>query len=136
MLATIKSINYLSFFELRPFTATATLKWYAAAFGMLIIAGIAIGLFQYLTKTDKLRERLLLKYFRFFAVVGSVGAILVWLRYERVQVLAGRFMLAAWVIAAAYWLYAIINYQIKVMPQARKQAEERRLLQKYLPRKK
>ncbi len=136
MLEILKSINYISFFELRPFTPTATLKWYAAIFGLFIIIGIGIKLYQYAVKTDKFWDKLLQKYFSFFSIIGSVGAILVVLRYERVQLFAARFILIAWIISAAYWLYTIIRYQIKTLPQAKKQAEEKRLLQKYLPKRK
>lgn len=131
-----KSINYASFFELRPFTPTATLKWYAGIFGLFILIGLCIKVYQYVIKTDKFWDKLLQKYFSFFAIIGSIGGALVWLRYERVQLFAARYVLIAWIIAGAYWLYTIIMYQIKILPQAKKQAEEKKLLQKYLPKRK
>lgn len=136
MLEYLQSINYLSFFELRPYTAVAVLKWYAGIFGLLIVIALVIKIYQFTVKSDKFWDKLLDRYFYFFALVGSIGGALVWLRYERVQLFAGRFMLVAWIIAAAYWLYTVIMYQIRILPQAKKQSEEKRMLQKYLPRKK
>jgi hypothetical protein len=50
--------------------------------------------------------------------------------------LSARFWSIAWIIGFGVWFYFILKYQLRVVPMARKQAEERKMFNKYLPKKK
>jgi magnesium-transporting ATPase (P-type) len=136
MLNPLQLINPTYLFELRPYTQTANLKYAIFFFALLIIIGIAIKIYKEVRPLEKFQAKLLEKYFYLLTVMGAIGVAMVWLRYERVQILSARFWAIVWLVAVLIWLYPITKYHLKVVPQAKKQAEEKKLFQKYLPRKK
>lgn len=123
-------------FELRPFTAPGTIKAMMVFFALLVVIGIALKLYKETQRLEKYRGSLLEKLSSFFISLGVIGIGLSWLRYERVQILSARFWLIGWLILAGCWLYPIIKYWLKIVPQARKRSEEHKLYNKYLPGKK
>lgn len=135
MYSPLKFFNPPYLFELRPYTYPNTLKLMLAFFVLMIVIGLGLKIWQKIKKLEKYQTKLLQKYFSFLVVLGALGVLLTWLRYERVHILAGRFWLALWLLIATIWLYKIVHYQIKVVPQAQKQAEQRKMFQKYLPKK-
>lgn len=135
MFSPSKFFNPPYLFELRPYTYPSTIKLMLIFFVLMAIAGIALKIWQKMEKMEKYRNKLLQKYFSFLTIMSVWGFLITWLRYERVHILSGRFWLAIWLTASGWWLYTIIKYQLKVVPQAQKQAENRKMFQKYLPKK-
>lgn len=122
-------------FEYRPFTTNSTIKIMAIFFIAFIIFGIALKIYQRTKKLEKYQEKLLEKFISFFSVLGFLGLIITWTRYERVLLFSSRYWLIVWLITLLIWLYPIIKYWVKVVPEARKHTEEKKLFQKYLPKK-
>lgn len=132
----IKFFQPAYLFELRPFTSPSTIKMMMIFFALLVIIGIGVKIYQSTRQLEKFQTKLLEKLISFFIVLGVLGILLTWLRYERVQILSARFWLIAWLITLAIWLYPIIKYWTKVVPEAKKRHEEKKMFQKYLPKKK
>lgn len=124
-------------FDFRPFTTARTIQIMIVFFAVLVLIGIAIKIYK-ATKKDleKFQSKLLEKIITFFLTLGAIGLGLTWLRYERVLILSARFWLIVWLIIMIVWLYPILKYRFKVVPEAKKHSEEKKLFQKYLPNKK
>lgn len=105
-------------------------------FVIFCVAGIVIKVVQKIKKMESFEGKLLHKYFSCFLVMGLVGLLLTWLRYETAYILASRVWLLIWLIVLLIWLVMIVKYQYKVVPLAKKQLEEKKIFSKYLPKKK
>jgi beta-lactamase regulating signal transducer with metallopeptidase domain len=68
--------------------------------------------------------------------MGLWGLIITFTRFEYVNFFGARFWQIIWLIVFIAGIYPIIKYQIKVVPEAKKRANERRAFTKYLPKKK
>lgn len=123
-------------FELRPYTYPQTIKAMLIFFGLMIVVGVGLKIYKETKKLEKFQNKLLERYFSLLTTMGIIGVLIVWLRFERVNLLASRFWLLIWVIILLIWLYPILKYQLVVAPVAQKRAIEKKLFQKYLPKKK
>lgn len=132
----VKFFNLTYLFDLRPYTYPSTINLMIGFFGLMVVLGIALNLYRRFKSETKTEKKLLDKYTSLFFSLGLIGLAMTWFRYERINLLSGRFWLVIWLAVAGIWLYRIVNYQFKVIPKIRKDAENRQLLQKYLPRKK
>lgn len=135
MFSPLKFFNPPYLFELRPYTYPSTIKLMLIFFVLMVVIGLALKVWQKIKKLEKYQAKLLQKYFSFLVLMGFWGILLTWLRYERVYIFSSRLWLIVWLLVVGLWLYTIIKYQFKVVPQAQKQAENRKLFQKYLPKK-
>lgn len=134
-LAKLFSLSY--WFELRPYTQWGTIKIMLAVFLIMVLIGIGAKLWSIFDKKlEKFQIKLLEKYYSLFVLMGVWGLIITWTRFEYVNLLGARFWQIIWLIVFVIGLYPIIKYQTKVVPEAKKQAEERRAFLKYLPKKK
>jgi hypothetical protein len=122
--------------ELRPYTQSQTIKAMLIFFAILIVIGIGLKIYKETQKLEKFQTKLLERYFSLFTTMGIIGIVIVWLRFERVNLLAARFWLLVWAVIVLAWIYPILKYQFKIAPVAQKRAEEKKLFQKYLPKKK
>jgi len=100
------------------------------------IVAIGIKIWGIKKKPQGYVRKLADKYISFFSWMSVFGLIITLTRYERANLLAGRFWLVIWLIGGLWWLYTIYKYQSVVVPQAKKQAEQKQQFQKYLPSKK
>lgn len=132
----IKFIQPAYLFDLRPYTTTQTIKVMVIFFAILIVIGIGDKIYKETRSMEKFQAKFLDKIVSYLISLGIIGLLLTWLRYERVQILSARFWLIVWLIIAICWLYPIIKYRIKVVPEATKRSEEKKQMQKYLPNKK
>ncbi len=132
----IKFLQPAYLFELRPFTTWNTIESIMVFFGLIVLAGIIIKIYKEIKKGEKFQAKLLEKIISLCIVMGVLGILLTWLRYERVQILSARFWLIVWLIVTLIWLYPIVKYYLKVVPEAKKRSEEKKLYSKYLPKKK
>ena len=131
----LKTSGLTYLFELRPYTSDNRIKIMLAVFALIIIAGLIVKIYQATKKLEKFQAKLLKKYFSLLTTMGFWGLVMAVLRYERVPLLAARFWMIIWLAVLIVWLYPIIKYQWQVVPAAKKQAEEKKLFQKYLPKK-
>ncbi|MFA5029878.1 MAG: hypothetical protein WC518_04080 [Patescibacteria group bacterium] len=123
-------------FYLKAGIALSTVYFLLALFGVLVLAGLVVEVIRKLKPRENFINKLFKLYSTWLLTLGLLGAALVWFRYERVFILAARFWLLLWLIVLVIWLVFIWRYQFKVVPQARKQSEFRKIFNKYLPRKK
>lgn len=123
-------------FELRPYTYPQTIKAMLIFFGLMIVVGVGLKIYKETKKLEKFQNKLLERYFSLLTTMGIIGVLIVWLRFERVNLLAGRFWLLVWALLLLIWLYPILKHQFVIAPVAQKKATEKKLFQKYLPKKK
>ncbi|MEK7653156.1 MAG: hypothetical protein AAB358_01595 [Patescibacteria group bacterium] len=123
------------FFEARPAIAMSTVYFLIAAFGLVIVVGFIIKIFQKAKKREHFFDKLLKMYFSCLVAMGLIGLVLVWFRYERAIVLSGRPMLLLWLVGLFTWLAYILKYQFKVVPKALQEAEKKKIFNQYLPKK-
>lgn len=129
------SLNY--WFELRPYTQFSTIILMAVIFALMLLAGISAKVWlSYDKKLPKFKIKLLARYYSLFTLMGLWGLLITWTRFEYVNLLGSRFWEIIWLIVFVIALYPIVRYQVKVVPEAKKQAAERQAFTKYLPKKK
>jgi len=131
----IKFLKPAYLFEYRPYTTDGTIKIMAIFFAMFLVAAVIIKIVQQVKKLEKYQDKMLEKLISFFTGLGVIGLLITWTRYERVLVFSSRYWLLVWLAAAIIWLYPIMKYWIKIMPEAKKRSEEKKAFQKYLPKK-
>jgi len=122
--------------EMRPYSQPQTLKIMLGFFVLLGLIAIVIKLWEIYQQPTGYQKKLADKYLTFFGWLSFLGLFMVLARHERAPFISARFWLIVWLIIAIYWLYSIIKYQIKVVPEVQKQIEQKKQLQKYLSKKK
>ena len=132
----IKFFNLSYLFDLRPSIYAGTVYFLLAVFGVLIVLSLLIKIVEQKKKPQQFLKKLFQKYFSFFLTMGLVGLVLLWFRYENAAVLSARFWLLVWALAFVIWLVKIFQYQLKIVPPAREKLEQKKIFQKYLPKKK
>lgn len=132
----VRFFNPSYLFDFRPYTYPQTIKAMALFFIAFTIVAIGIKIWGIKKKPQGYVRKLADKYISFFSWMSVFGLIITLTRYERANLLAGRFWLVIWLIGGLWWLYTIYKYQSVVVPQAKKQAEQKQQFQKYLPSKK
>lgn len=125
-----------NFFDLRASADHGTIVSMLYFFGAMVVIGIIIKIIQTAKRAPHFLDKIFQMYFLLFTVMGAVGLLLVWFRYEHAYFLSARFWLVIWLASLVWWLYAIIRYQVKVVPQAREQLEQKKIFSKYLPQRK
>jgi hypothetical protein len=136
MFSPIKFFQPAYLFDLRPFTYPQTIKIMAIFFVLMLIVGVVLKFGRKIKNTEKFEIKLLDKYSVLLISMAISGLIITWLKFERVHILAARFWLVIWAGVFVACLYPILKYQLKVVPEAKKHAKEKKLFQKYLPKKK
>ena len=135
-------LNFVKFFtpsyflDLRPVIDPGTLKFLMIGFGIMAVAGVVLKIIVQVKKFDHYQKNIFNKYFQLLLTVGLLGEFYVWCRYELAYFFSARFWLVVLAATLAIWLYYILKYQIKVVPQARVQAERTKIFNQYLPKKK
>ena len=132
----IKFFNLSYLFDLRPSIYASTVYFLLAVFGALIVLSLLMKIIERKKKSQQFLKKLFQKYFSFFLTMGLVGLVLLWFRYENAAVLSARFWLLVWALAFFLWLINIFKYQLKIVPPAREKSEQKKIFQKYLPKKK
>ena len=123
-------------FDFRPTVSQSSLEIMLSFFTAFLLAGIILKIIGWKKNWRGYQLKLTQKYFSFFIALGLLGLLLIFFRYEQSMILAARFWLVVWSLLAVGWLILILNYQLKALPEAKKQSAERKLFQKYLPKKK
>lgn len=123
-------------FHLRPSTGIGTIYFLLIFFGLIVLAGLIVLVVQKVRVREKYEIKVLSRYVSLLITMGAVGLLWTGFRYEKIFVLSARFWSVVWIIGFGVWFYFILKYQLRVVPMARKQAEERKMFNKYLPKKK
>ena len=109
------------------------LKIVYAFFGLLVIIAMVAWWLASKNKEDRLIMRFWGKVQHFGLTIGALGLLLAVIRQENIYFLSMPAWFLVLVLGAAVWLYYIVKYIIYVVPQRRKEIEERKLKEKYLP---
>jgi len=127
------SLNY--YFDPNPLMDVRTLRLMLAFFVIMVVIGIGIKIYEKAKKLSHIENKLADKYFSLLVVMGFVGILLTWFRYENAYFVSARFWTLIWLAFFIIWLVSILRYQYKVVPLAKKQAEQKKIFAKYLPKK-
>lgn len=103
-------------------------------FGAFLIVGIALKSVASKDKLEHFAAKMLGRWGTWATIMGLLGLLHVFLRYERAIILSYRFWLGIWVIIAAFWAYRIYIYQTKKIPELRARHREYAQKYAYLPR--
>ncbi|NUM25783.1 MAG: hypothetical protein HUU49_04175 [Candidatus Buchananbacteria bacterium] len=133
-------IDYLKYFfdpahflTVRPpamsFRAIAVLAIFFAA---IILVGVAGKLIERKTK-DGLKVKAYRRIFNFGLTMGILGYLYLFFAWQGVVLLSARFLLAIWLLTLLLWLGFIIKYLVLDVPKLRKNIDEKRAFNKYIP---
>jgi len=100
----------------------------------LFLSFVFVYLSSRTKKKDKLLSRLYEKLYVFFSVCSATGFLFLFFFYERAYFLSARFWFLLWLLMFVIWLFFIIKFAVKDIPYYRKQAQERKNFEKYLPK--
>ncbi len=109
-----------------------TRLWLAIVFGGAAV--LAIASFFLFKKQPPPLNNFFRKTFIFFLVNASVGVIWGFFRQEAIPMLGARFWVLSLFIIDLIWLFYIIKYGVKQLPQERKAQAEKKQFAKYLPK--
>lgn len=105
-------------------------------FCALIFLGVVAKIIASVKKSDYIFALGVKKFAPPFFVMGLLGLLLLLLDFERVSFLSARFWYVVWVLGALVWMIFIIKSLARDLPARQRAIEERRKLQKWLPKKK
>jgi hypothetical protein len=104
----------------------------AIVFGLFIILGIVSKIIAIKTK-DGLKAKAWRRGWYLGITMGIIGFVYLFFAWQGVALLAGRFWLIAWLIAAVVWFSFIIKYLFLEVPKLRKNIQHKREFEKYIP---
>lgn len=104
----------------------------AVVFGLFIIFGIISKLTMAKMK-DGLKIKGWHRFYHLGLTMGITGLVYLFFAWQGVALLAGRFWLLIWLIATILWLAFIGKYLFFEAPKLRKEIEEKRKFEKYIP---
>lgn len=136
----IKLIDIISprfWFSLNPgpmsYKFQLALTW---LFGLALILAIIFRILIIVQKKDLLIIKFWRKLFRLFLVMGLIGFVLLFFFYEGVPILGARFWFLLWILAFIVWLVFALIFLIVKVPRIKKETEEKKQFEKYLPKSK
>lgn len=129
----IKHLFSGSYWFSQPESATALSLWlYVALFFGLLIAGLVVRLIARV-QTDNARRTLMYRWSSLGLTMGLFGAIWLFFRQERIALFGWRMWLLLWDIVTIVWIYKIVHYMTRRMPEIKKYQEAKQVKEKYLP---
>ncbi len=105
-----------------------------AVFALLVLMGIVAWWLAGKNKQNRLMMKFWLKVQRFSLVIGITGLLLIFFRQQNFYFLSMPVWFLLLVIGALVWAYYIVRYITQTVPQRKKEIEERKIKEKYLPR--
>ena len=128
-LAKLFQADYI--FESYP-AATGLYLYFSIIFGILI--GLAIIFFFIIRRKNKTYHKLQKRAFIFFTIIGLIGLLLTFFRFEQIPYLDSRFMFLCLGVTFVLWGAWIGFYIIFTLPQEKKEISKKQKFIKYLPR--
>ena len=102
-------------------------------FSLLLLSGLVAWFFAGKNKGDKLMFKFWQKIQTAGLTIGGVGLILITLRQQGIYFLAMPFWLVVLLIILLVWIYFIIKYISRDVPQRREEIKQQQEKEKYLP---
>jgi len=117
-------------FNLRPESLTPLAqKLFIGLLLLFIVLAIVVG---FLKKKSGLYRGFFKRLYIFCWGNFLIGLLFFFFNYEQVPFLGARFWLGLWIIVMLAWLVIILK-KLKTIPEQKKQREQEKELQKYLP---
>lgn len=118
----------------QPFTARGLTLWlFIGGFLFLILAGLVCKIVsQY--QNHKPTQTVLKRFSYLGVTMGFIGLLWMFFRQERAAFLAWRFWLLLWAGVFIFWVFHLIKYLIKRVPELKAEEAKREQLEKYLPK--
>ncbi|HSR89465.1 MAG TPA: hypothetical protein VLK22_03695 [Candidatus Udaeobacter sp.] len=131
----ISNLFHLDYWLAQPFTARGLTLWIlVGGFLVLVMAGLVFKILsQY--QQQKAQKSLLSRLGSFGITMGFLGLVWMFFRQERAVILAWRFWILLWLIGGIVWLYRLLYYALKRIPEIKAEEIKRANLEKYLPKK-
>lgn len=104
----------------------------AIIFGLGIILAIVFKLISEKTK-DGLKIKGWRRFFHLLLTMGILGYVYLFFAWQDIPLLAGRFWLLIWLVTVLVWQAFILRYLFFVVPKLRRDIDQRRKFEKYLP---
>ena len=106
-------------------------------FAWFLIAAIGLRIVSHgLRKKDALRSEMLRRFSRLLSTTGLLGLLFLFFTYEQLPLFGMRVWFFLLFVLFLVWLGRFVAYVAREYPQKRQLLEERRQIEKYLPRKK
>lgn len=105
-------------------------------FGILILIAIVSAVWGRRKNIDVIAKRITSKISIFCFTLGLIGWVLFFMRQAHVYFFSRRFFFVFWFLGAAIWSFYLLKYILKKAPNEKKEIQEKREFEKYLPRKK
>jgi len=132
----IKNLLYSSYWFSQPQIATRGVLWFWIGFFLVLILGGLVLLILQRTQPDKALRLVFTRFGNCALAMGIIGIIWFYFRQERVLILGWRFWLVLWGAVFAIWIFKVIRYAVKRIPQIRAENKDREAREQYLPKKK
>ncbi|OGY44548.1 MAG: hypothetical protein A3J62_01100 [Candidatus Buchananbacteria bacterium RIFCSPHIGHO2_02_FULL_38_8] len=124
--------NLKHLFNLRPAAMqTRAVIILAIIFALFIVAAI---ISKFLTRTkDSLKAKGYKKFFHLFSTIAALGYVYLFFAWQGAILLSARFWLLILLIITIVWTVFILKYLLKDAPQKRKEINQKRQFEKYIP---
>ncbi|KKR35393.1 MAG: hypothetical protein UT67_C0002G0017 [Candidatus Magasanikbacteria bacterium GW2011_GWA2_40_10] len=131
----LQNLLKLDYWFSQPFTARGLTLWLlVGGFLLLIVAGLIYKILSQYQKEKS--QRLVLKKCGSLGItMGFIGLVWMFFRQERVAFLAWRFWLLLWFVLTSIWVFRLVRYSFKRIPEIKAEEIKRANLEKYLPKK-
>lgn len=130
----IQNLFFVSYWFDQPYIARGGVAWvWLGIFLFLIIAGVTARVVA-LSWQDSLMKEVLRRTSAWGFTWGLLGLAWFFFRQERIPFLAWRFWLVIGAVAAGLWLYKIIWYAVKRIPQIRSENQRRLASDRFIPK--
>src|SRR3989338_3729872 len=103
----------------------------AGAFGLLLLG----GLFSRVSSrgVDSLKAKGLKRLGSLGVTMGLLGYLYLFFAWQRAVLLGARFWLLIWLVVVLIWLFFILKYLLVMVPAKRREIDQRRRFERYLP---
>ena len=126
------SFDYLFNLNPTPFLAVY-LKFIYIFFGLFLIAGVVARVFTSRDSTIPPLRRFYIKFSHFLFTIGVLGLLLVAFRQGRAYFLSAPFWILLLLLGAIAWIFFLVKYIRRKVPEEKAVYTERKAREKYLP---
>lgn len=125
-----------SYWFSQPEAAVRSVRWVSLGLFLLLCLGGLVLIYLRNYRPDKAERAVFGRLSTWSLTVGIIGLLWFSFRQEKVLFLGWRFWWVFWGIIFLAWLYKIVYYLIKRLPQIKVENKERKSKEKYLPKQK
>ncbi len=104
----------------------------AVIFGFIVAIGVVSKMMETHIKDD-LKIKAYRRIFNLGLTMGILGYVYMFFAWQGVTLLSARFLLIIWLVVLLIWLGFIIKYLTLDVPKLRKNINDRRNFEKYIP---